>query len=229
MMQKSSVSFVPSTGSRLAGSVAALLLTLAIAAAPLWGLPDPSDSVLLICYFSLVTTGFLADLPRTWLRVPAEQPESGSLYFRTALVGGLLLLLMQWSSIAEVCVFQTQPITSITLAGLAIAICGCGIRMTAVATLGESFVSGPHGCELVTTGIYRYLRHPSELGLLLICAGLVLALGAWRSAVVFGPLVLLTSFIRMQEEERWLLRCKSDLYAGYRERTGRLLPKFSGF
>ncbi len=229
MMQKSSVSFVPPTGSRLAGSFAALLLTLAVAAAPLWVLPDPSDSVLMICYFSLVTTGFLADLPRTLLRVPAEQPESGSLYFRMAFVGGLLLLLVQWSSVSEVCVFQTQPITGITLAGLAVAVCGCGIRMTAVATLGQSFVSGPHGGGLVTTGIYRYLRHPSELGLLLACAGLVLALGAWRSAVVFGPLILLSSIIRMQEEERWLLQCKSDLYADYRARTGRLLPKFSGF
>ena len=105
---------------------------------------------------------------------------------------------------------------------------GAVLRRAAICRLGRFFVSQPRvvsGQPLVTDGVYRLLRHPSEAGLLAAGLGACLffaslpALAVW--AVGLLPLVL----VRLHLEERVLLAGFGEPYRQYARRTGALVPK----
>lgn len=78
--------------------------------------------------------------------------------------------------------------------------------------------------QLITEGIYRKIRHPMYLALLLYSAGQAIALPNW----VAGPsylfaLGLLFAFRFRREERMMLLEFGGD-YEAYMERTKRLIP-----
>jgi protein-S-isoprenylcysteine O-methyltransferase Ste14 len=79
------------------------------------------------------------------------------------------------------------------------------------------------GHELVTGGLYRVIRHPSYLGLLLGLLGWALV---FRSAIGFlvSLLLLLPLVARMNSEEALLESEFGSQYADYRRRTWRLVP-----
>ncbi len=76
--------------------------------------------------------------------------------------------------------------------------------------------------ELVTRGIYRHVRHPMYLAVLL--CGLAACL-AYGSALKWGLLALLAGVLiaKIRREERLLLARFED-YAAYRLRTKALIP-----
>jgi len=97
-------------------------------------------------------------------------------------------------------------------------------------TLGENFSSelrirSQH--ELVTSGPYRYVRHPmySAFLLLMIGMGLLSAnwlIGAWGLAVA----VLIVS-LRTHMEEEMMTTAFGERYRQYAAGTGRFLPRLS--
>ena len=80
----------------------------------------------------------------------------------------------------------------------------------------------PDAC-LVTTGPYRWIRHPMYTSLLLFMLGIALYRDAWPNylglAMLFAAL-----FGKMHSEERHLHTAFAD-YSEYVKRTHRLLPK----
>ena len=78
--------------------------------------------------------------------------------------------------------------------------------------------------QVVDTGPYRVVRHPSYTGLLLQCAGLGLALGTVLSLFLIVVPTFLVLFYRIQVEEKALLTNLGESYAAYIQRTKRLLP-----
>jgi protein-S-isoprenylcysteine O-methyltransferase Ste14 len=104
---------------------------------------------------------------------------------------------------------------------------GLATRIWAVAALGGAFrttVEVDPDQAVVTTGPYRSIRHPSYAGLLLILAGLGLALGNWLSAVACLALPLPALVWRIHVEEAELSRVLGDAYRAYQTRTARLIP-----
>ena len=104
---------------------------------------------------------------------------------------------------------------------------GLATRVWAVAALGGAFrttVEVDRDQAVVTTGPYKWIRHPSYAGLLLIGAGLGLALGNWLSvfACLLLPLPALAWRIRVEEAE--LSRVLGHAYRAYQARTARLIP-----
>jgi len=76
--------------------------------------------------------------------------------------------------------------------------------------------------RLVTSGVYRWIRHPMYSAVLLAMLAAVLAdPRAWRLAVWLALLGVL--ILKAQREERYLLQ-RFTQYAQYRARTWRLLP-----
>jgi len=80
------------------------------------------------------------------------------------------------------------------------------------------------GHQLVSQGIYRHVRHPMYLALLLYSAGQALALPNWVAGpsylVAFGLLFVL----RVGPEERLMLEEFGKDYEAYMARTKRLVP-----
>ena len=112
--------------------------------------------------------------------------------------------------------------------GVALSAFGFGVRILAMRRLGSRFsplieVQRRHPLE--TDGIYARVRHPGYLGAWLCNLGVVLAFG---SAVTLPLAVLMAVALesRMRREERALEGHFGDDYRRYRERTGRVLPRF---
>jgi protein-S-isoprenylcysteine O-methyltransferase Ste14 len=111
--------------------------------------------------------------------------------------------------------------------GLALMALGLGLRVWAVAVLGASFrttIELHEGQRVIQGGPYRFIRHPSYAGLLLMCVGLGLALRNAVSLVValVPPVIALVHRIGL--EEAAMAAEMGPEYAAYRERTWRLVP-----
>jgi protein-S-isoprenylcysteine O-methyltransferase Ste14 len=103
---------------------------------------------------------------------------------------------------------------------------GGALRLWPVFVLGNRFsglVAIQHGHTLVTSGIYRVIRHPSYLGLLINSLGWSLA---FRSGVgVFlTALLILPLLARINAEEKLLHSQFGNDYNAYRSHTWRLIP-----
>jgi protein-S-isoprenylcysteine O-methyltransferase Ste14 len=104
---------------------------------------------------------------------------------------------------------------------------GLAIRVWAVAALGRAFrttVEVDPGQGIVSSGPYRWVRHPSYTGLLLILAGLGLAAGNWLALAGCVALPLAALLRRIHVEEAELTRVLGQPYRAYQARTKRLVP-----
>jgi protein-S-isoprenylcysteine O-methyltransferase Ste14 len=115
-----------------------------------------------------------------------------------AVVGGLSLLLVFWVGLG----FGGSgwPVAG----GLAM-IAGIALRIAAIRALGPWFASTSRwlpGQPEIRTGVYGRLRHPSELGLLLLAFGAAILLGSRAALAVALLVVLPASVMRVLREER---------------------------
>jgi protein-S-isoprenylcysteine O-methyltransferase Ste14 len=111
--------------------------------------------------------------------------------------------------------------------GLIVMWLGLAIRVWAVAALGRAFrttVEVDADQAVVSSGPYRWVRHPSYTGLLLIVAGFGLAVGNWLALAVCVALPLPALLRRIHVEEAELTRVLGEPYRAYRTRTKRLIP-----
>ena len=102
---------------------------------------------------------------------------------------------------------------------LSVALIGLGVGLVAV---GWATVYRGHG-DLVTAGIYRYLRHPQYLGLILI----VLAFNIqWPTlpTLVMAPLLILAYLRLARREDRELAAAFGEAFRAYAARTPPFLP-----
>jgi protein-S-isoprenylcysteine O-methyltransferase Ste14 len=113
------------------------------------------------------------------------------------------------------------------VAGLILMWLGLGIRVWAIATLGRAFrttVEVDPGQTVVSSGPYRWVRHPSYSGLLMIVTGCGLAAGNGLALAVCAVLPLPALLRRIQVEEAELTGVLGDRYRAYQAQTKRLIP-----
>ena len=122
--------------------------------------------------------------------------------------------------------FWTLDGDAVRWLGVTLFAAGGALRLWPVFVLGDRFsglVAIQPGHALVTTGVYRLVRHPSYLGLLVSSIGWGLA---FRSAVgVLLALALVPPLLaRIRAEERLLRSEFGAEYNDYSARTWRLVP-----
>jgi protein-S-isoprenylcysteine O-methyltransferase Ste14 len=78
--------------------------------------------------------------------------------------------------------------------------------------------------RVITTGPYRWVRHPAYAGNLLIYGGFGLALGSWVSAAVLLAIAFVGLLSRIKLERRTLERAFGPVYVEYEPATARLIP-----
>ena len=122
---------------------------------------------------------------------------------------------------------STAPPVALEAVGVAVMWLGLAVRVSAVAALGAAFrttVEVEPGQVVVSSGPYRWIRHPSYLGLLLVVVGFGLAAGSAPAVVACLVLPLPALVRRIQLEEAELSRVLGDRYRTYQARTARLVP-----
>ncbi|MCY1218238.1 Isoprenylcysteine carboxyl methyltransferase (ICMT) family protein [compost metagenome] len=122
--------------------------------------------------------------------------------------------------------FWTLDGDTVRWIGVVLFAAGGVLRLWPVFVLGRRFsglVAIQPGHTLVTTGIYRVIRHPSYLGFVISSLGWVLG---FRSGVgVLLTLAMLPVLVaRIRAEEALLLDQFGDEYAAYCGRTWRMVP-----
>jgi protein-S-isoprenylcysteine O-methyltransferase Ste14 len=113
------------------------------------------------------------------------------------------------------------------VAGLVLMILGLALRQWTVALLGPYFtvdVRVQPGQTVVERGPYRWVRHPSYTGLILIFVGLGLALGNWAALAVLMVVPTIGLVVRIHLEERALLEGLGEPYRRFAANRPRLFP-----
>jgi protein-S-isoprenylcysteine O-methyltransferase Ste14 len=112
-------------------------------------------------------------------------------------------------------------------AGLAVMLAGIVLRQWSIAMLGRSFtvvVRVREGQQVIDTGPYRWVRHPSYTGMLVTFAGYGLALGNWISILCAIVVPLIGIVVRIRVEEQALLEGLGEPYRRFAEGRKRLVP-----
>jgi protein-S-isoprenylcysteine O-methyltransferase Ste14 len=109
--------------------------------------------------------------------------------------------------------------------GACLVLAGGALRARSIRALGAAFVTDPKAAvaKLVERDVYAQLRHPSELGLLLIAAGMSFVCPgpvAIAGALAIGAL----AWARLRREERALRRSLGAAYEAYASRVPALVP-----
>ncbi len=135
-------------------------------------------------------------------RTRNNRQASDPLAIRVAWLVGVTLLGLFWAAQIErsLGIAPIDPAWQL-LGGLAL-LAGCGLRLSAIATLGPAFVSDICRCgPRVRRGIYAWIQHPSELGMVLLGSGGPLLVAAPLTTVAALVLLVPAALWRIHREE----------------------------
>jgi protein-S-isoprenylcysteine O-methyltransferase Ste14 len=178
--------------------------------------------VSIYCWFALELGLVVRDLVRRKGRLGRDR---GTRVIVTVSLAGpisLGILLRGW-----VPALDTPAPGAFAAAGLGVIWVGLALRVWAVLTLGGSFstfIQADADQAVVTRGPYRWVRHPSYTGLLLIALGFGLGAGNWLSLAICAVVPPLGMLPRIAVEESEMARVLGDQYRNYQHATHRLVP-----
>lgn len=119
------------------------------------------------------------------------------------------------------------PSLALAVLGALVILAGGALRVAAIRTLDAHFryeLRVEEGQRVVDHGVFRRIRHPSYLGLLLIAAGEALAMASLAALILGVALTFAILAVRIRDEERVMLASFGDAYERYRARSWRLVP-----
>lgn len=111
--------------------------------------------------------------------------------------------------------------------GSVVVVLGVALRLWAARTLGRFFtqsVTISPGQFVVTSGPYRFVRHPGYTGLLVSLVGLALMLGNWASILIVIAGFFVAHVPRIRVEERALEENLGEEYRAFEHTHKRLVP-----
>jgi protein-S-isoprenylcysteine O-methyltransferase Ste14 len=177
--------------------------------------------------FFLTVAGFLAgELAQAFRRRRGSTPVNvgAEVVFRLVFVGGALLLALGRARFPGAAI--GGGVWTFGL-GAVLGWLGLLLRWWSFRTLGRYFtvvLTTSADQPVVRTGPYRFLRHPSYSGLLLVVAGLGLMLQNWVGLAGAFGLLLVALVWRIRVEERALVAAVGDRYREFAGGRARLIP-----
>ena len=112
-------------------------------------------------------------------------------------------------------------------ASMIVMLAGLAIRWTAILTLGKSFsanVAIQNSQRITRAGLYRFVRHPSYLGLLLVFLAIGLHSHNWIGLALAMVPTIAALLYRIHVEEAALAEAFGEEYTAYSKSTKRLIP-----
>ncbi len=117
--------------------------------------------------------------------------------------------------------------TVLRTAVLAVGWAGIAVRLWAIVSLGRFFRGTVHVQEdhqVVRSGPYRWVRHPSYTGVILAVSAFTVMLGSTTSWLVWAGCTAVAFGYRIRVEERFLTQALGSAYTQYAAGTRRLIP-----
>ena len=115
----------------------------------------------------------------------------------------------------------------LTIAGALLLVSGIAVRVWAIQTLGKHFtatVTLTNDHQLVRSGPYRWVRHPSYLGAFMAITGAPVFLNAWWAVLIAVISMSIAYYLRIGVEEKMLSAYFGDQYLAYKKQTKRIIP-----
>jgi len=157
-----------------------------------------------------------------------SQKETAVVFVGVALWSVVLILpfITIFSDVLEMADYQI--ITSLRVVGAFIFIGGLWVLWKSHIDLASNFspslfIRNNH--TLITSGIYRKIRHPMYLSFFMWAIGQALLIANWLAGPWGLLAVVLIYLFRVEHEEQQLLDQFGSEYEQYQDKTGRLLPK----
>ena len=182
-----------------------------------------------VLYWSWLATELYVQVVTRTRRGKGTLADRGSLF---VLLGTIFLSIgaAVWASIA--CTAASMHLSlsashAMRLVALLLLAIGLGIRLTAIYTLGRSFSANVaiHATQkLHRSGLFRYARHPSYTGMVLIFFAVGLRLENWLALALITLPPYAALLYRIHVEEAALLAGFGDDYRDYQRTTRRLFP-----
>jgi len=182
-----------------------------------------TGKILVACWWILVIVWCVSALQTK--RIAEKQSLPSALAHRIPVgLGCWLLFYPRWPQPLN---WQVIPRTAFSkIIGTAVCVLGLLFTLWARHTLAGNWSSDvTFKCdhELIRTGPYRIVRHPIYTGLLLMCLGTAIFIGQVHDGI--GLLVIGIGFwIKINQEERLLLRHFPDAYPVYQREVKALVP-----
>jgi protein-S-isoprenylcysteine O-methyltransferase Ste14 len=114
-----------------------------------------------------------------------------------------------------------------TVAGLILIGLGLFYRIWSISTLGRQFtatVRFEQKHQLIETGPYKLVRHPSYLGAFVTIIGYPVFLHTPLGIGIAAVAMFIAYYFRIRAEEAALIRHFGDTYSQYQQRTYRIIP-----
>lgn len=176
----------------------------------------------------LVVLGYWLWAARSAKRAEQQEPFAKRLvaYWLPLLAAMLLLGPGEWfghSLLREQFVPHTLTVYWI---GFALVVSGAALAIGSRTLLGRNWsatVQLKQEHQLVTSGPYRWIRHPIYTGLLLLFLGNAVMVGDWRGLLAVA-IVFVSFWRKFRLEESWLAAHFGEAYRLYQARTKALIP-----
>lgn len=198
----------------------ALIYALPLAGAPALLLTWP---VVVLAFFCTVL--FLSQPALSAEESKAHKATDGWTIWLILGVSGLgqILSVLEWAYVQG----ASQVLDAWAVGGVALLAGGTAFRLWAIRTLKSNFAATVQikpGQQLITSGPYRWLRHPSYTGAWLAMIGAALLMHSYLGLVLMGPGMLLVYMRRIAVEERTLEQAFGQAYTNMKRETQRLVP-----
>ncbi|MCI0354434.1 MAG: isoprenylcysteine carboxylmethyltransferase family protein [Acidobacteria bacterium] len=190
----------------------------------------PFHRIFVALFFSLFALRLIFHVrARVWQRGQLT-PEPWLAWIRGLVALPLFVVVGIYVFRPEVLAWADLPLpASLRWVGTAFSLLALGLLLWVHVTLDRNF-SGDlrirRGHTLVTTGPYRYVRHPMYSAFFLLLFGFLLLTANGFLGGVGLAMMGLVAALRTAREEQMLRDAFGDEYRQYAARTGRLLPRW---
>jgi protein-S-isoprenylcysteine O-methyltransferase Ste14 len=179
----------------------------------------------ILCYTWFAVELYVVFTTRVRNRSNGKSPDRGSLFVLwITIFSSIFLASAIAGSYAPAAIHGARWMQT---AALILLVAGLVIRVTAIYTLGRSFTANVSIREAQTlhrTGLFRYMRHPSYTGMVLIFLALGLRMHNWLSLLIVMVPPVLALLYRIHVEEDALTGAFGTQYVEYSRTTKRLIP-----
>lgn len=172
----------------------------------------------------IITSGSIINLTKNKQnKVVWQEVTRTLLFFKIAIPLALLSSLFLYNST----VTSYHQNTYLVVLGILFVIIGLYFRWEAIRKLSGMFtvkISIVENHELLSTGVFKYVRHPSYLGMVFYFSGLGFLMHNYLCFLVLVGLPLSAILIRIFHEEKALQNHFKDAYLAYQKKSWKLIP-----